>query len=87
MALGACGRHLRAQLNRPQRQKGSAGCLWPQPPAHPASPPAHASSPCQSLRVLSEDSGRWLLLFQFGEEQSVNISFEYIQIRPCAGGL
>lgn len=89
MALGARGRHCVSSAEPASDAEGARGCagpgcLWPQPPAHPASPPAHASSSCQSLKFLNEDSDRWLFLFQYWKEQSVNISFEYIQIRPCA---
>lgn len=54
---------------------GGPGCLWLHP--LPLSNPYFFLLPI--LRFLSEESGRWLFLFQYWKEQTVNISSEYFQ--------
>lgn len=57
------------------------------PTTRSASPQTLTSSSCQSLRFLSEESGRWPFIFQYWKEQIVNISSEYIQIMSWTQGV
>lgn len=79
---------LASEARRAAGQEGAVGqAASGFTPCLPCLAPTLSPSSCQSLRFLSEESSRWLLLFLYWKEQTVNTSSEYIQITSSAQGL